>query len=136
MARGRKTGGRDFRPGVSGNPGGRKPMSPEMKAVRKLTPSYIQTLISRFLRMSREEFQRYLSFGDPNIAEIAVSAIIAKAISEGDYMRLDFLLDRVIGRVIDQPTQMQSVRYRTTVRPDGTLIREVVEEEFSGLNVR
>jgi hypothetical protein len=37
VAKGKKTGGRDFLPGQSGNPGGREPMTEGERLVRKLT---------------------------------------------------------------------------------------------------
>jgi hypothetical protein len=46
MALGRKTGGRDFRPGQSGNPGGRpKNLPTELReAARGMTPKVLETL--------------------------------------------------------------------------------------------
>jgi len=129
MAKGFKTGGRDFVRGVSGNPRGPVPMPPEFRALRQFSPDYVKRVISNLALMTRDEMQTFLSEGDPNTAELAVASIISKAIAEGDAGRLTVLLDRSVGRVVEQKTaQLQPVHYVTSVAPSGALIQSVIDE--------
>lgn len=102
MARnGTKTGGKNFVKGQSGNPAGRPPMPKELQNVRKLSPSYIKIVISKLCNMGKEDLEKYLKDNRTPMVEITIGAILVKATAEGDYSRLNFLLDRSIGKVKD-----------------------------------
>lgn len=129
VAIGKKSGGKDFVPGQSGNPKGGNSLPPEIKALKKLTPGYIKGIISKIALMPREQLMVYLQ--DPGIAqiELTVASILVKATSDGDSAKLQFLLDRSIGKVTEQRTvTLQPVEYITKTRPDGALVRSVINE--------
>lgn len=130
-----KTGGRDFAPGQSGNPNGRPRLPPELKAIQALSPSYIKMIIAKFSRMTKGEMGSFLmqppEQGGPNMMEIMIGSIIAKAAQDGDYNRLNFLLDRAIGKVKEQVdlNVAQKVVYRTTMTDDGRLLQDILRED-------
>ena len=125
-----------FKPGVSGNPSGlpgRPRQSPEMRAIKNLTPTYVRTIISKLARMDREEMLAWLKTplvaGGPNNLEMMVASIIVKATADGDASKLSFLLDRSIGKVVEErKVEITPVKYVTTVRGDGALMQDVVKE--------
>lgn len=131
-----KTGGRDFKPGQSGNPAGKPPMPPELKAIKALTPGFVKMIIAKFARMSKEEMGQLLmkppgSEGAPNMMEIMIGSIVAKAAQDGDYSRLNFLLDRSIGKVKEQVdiTVAPKMIYKTTMTNDGRLLQDLLKDE-------
>lgn len=87
-----------FVKGQSGNPGGRKPLPPELKAIRELTGHEIKRIIAKFSHMSKAEIEAAVE--DPNIPmlHLCVASIMIKSAEHGDYGRLSFLMDRSVGK--------------------------------------
>lgn len=126
-----------FKPGQSGNPKGRPVLPPEVKAIQALSPEYVKKIISKFSHMSKEEMRDFLQKGPddpngPNMMEIMIGSIVAKAAQDGDYTRLNFLLDRSIGRVKEtiDVSLAPRINYQTTMEADGRLLQELVKEEI------
>lgn len=103
MAKGRKTGGRDFQKGHPGNPLGRCD-PPDLRESRKLTRQEFERLVDRYLKMGSEELSKLVKDKTTSNLELMIASIVHKAIVQGDQKRLDFLLDRLIGKVV-QPIQ-------------------------------
>lgn len=99
MGKGTKTGGRDFAPGVSGNPMGRPPDPNDVRAVKKLTQGEIEAIANELLEKSRDELAAILK--DPRTpAKVAMFARLIKAATwSSDHKRLAFLLNRIVGQV-------------------------------------
>ena len=122
-----------FKPGQSGNPKGRPPLPAEIRAIKSLSPQYVKKIISKLALMDREQMmewiQKPLIKGGPTNIELMVASIITKAVTDGDQGKLNFLLDRTIGKVVEnRNVQFQPVQYVTTVRADGALMQEVIKE--------
>lgn len=142
-------------PGVSGNPtgagAGRPPMPEELRKIKALTQGQVKRAISRLLTMPREELERILraakeqqenpqlrleakdqqALASLNNLEWMIAAVIMKGMTEGDHGRLNFLLDRTIGKVVEERrVQLEPVTYKTTVRGDGALVQEVIRESL------
>lgn len=122
-----------WQPGQSPNPLGRPRLPADLRAIKKLTPSYIRMVIAKLTRMDPGELMSYLELplaqGGPNNLEIMVASIIRRAGIDGDQSKLNFLLDRSIGKVVEErKLQLEHVIYKTTVRSDGALMQEVVAE--------
>ena len=102
MAKGRKTGGRNFKKGQSGNPRGPEPLPEDIKAARKINVVEFERIVNKFLFASKGEVIKVTA--DPNtpVLELMVGAIVHKAVIEGDERRLDFILNRLIGKVKEQ----------------------------------
>jgi hypothetical protein len=133
MAIGKKTGGRNFVKGQSGNPRGRLPIDPELRAVKEMTPSYVRKVISKFMAMNRDELTVVVKDPKTPMFEVTVASILTKSLQTGDYTRLNFLLERSIGKVKDEiETTNKHTIYATTFQPDGTLIQQIIQEKLHG----
>lgn len=84
---------KSWKPGQSGNPSGRPK--------GKLTRDEVEAIMARFTRLSREELQIVVQNPKSTMLEIMVASVMAKAAKDGDCARLNFLLDRSIGKVKD-----------------------------------
>lgn len=80
-----------FKPGQSGNPGG-KPKS-------LLTKAQVKVAFQKFAIKTRKELLVIME--DPNalLLDVMIAAVIMRVIKEGDANKLQFLLDRAVGRV-------------------------------------
>lgn len=102
MARGKKTGGKDWKPGKAPKSPGRPESPPELKEARKLTRTAFEAIINRFIHMTRVELREARSDRGRTQLELIVIAVLEKAEGWGDTSRLNFVLDRLIGKVPDK----------------------------------
>lgn len=107
MARGRKTGGKNFKAGQSGNPKGRPPLPVDLKEARELNREELERIINRFLYMTKDEVKAYSQAGTATTLELMVIGLIGKAITHGDHHRLGFIAERLIGKV-KQPVEVSA----------------------------
>lgn len=83
-----------------------RPKSPaELKAARKLTRTEFESIASKYMSMSKKDIEAASRDENLTMLESMIVSIIHKAISHGDQRRLDFLLDRLIGKVV-QPIEV------------------------------
>src|SRR4051812_25650975 len=90
-----------FKKGQSGNPGGKKPLAPEVRNAAHLTKERLITILNEFINLDREQIALKLQDPKATMLELAVGHIIAKAAKDGDTLRLNFLFDRIVGKVTD-----------------------------------
>lgn len=85
---------------MSGNPKGPTPLPEDIKETRKLTQIEFERIANKYLFARKDEIAK--SSADPNtpVIELLVGSIIHKAVVEGDERRLDFLLSRLVGKVV------------------------------------
>lgn len=84
-----------FKPGISGNPGG--------KPKYFLTRVRVKDIVDKYLSMSRSQLQKLLIDKENTPAlELMIAATILFCIEEGDYSRLESLLQRAVGKVKDE----------------------------------
>ena len=130
MASGRKTGGRDFLPGQSGNPAGRKKIRDDLKEIKLLNADESKRLVQRILDMTGKQIESLVTNPDTPALEVMVARVVCKAIEEGDPGRLNFLFDRTVGKVLEKHKhEIVPVIYQTRVRGDGSLIQEALDED-------
>lgn len=98
IAKGKKTGGKDFEPGKPGGPG-RPPDSPQMKEFKKLTKVEFINVVNKYLGMTKEEIKQIQVDPNSTMLELLVASIIVKGFNQGDASRLQFFLDRTIGPI-------------------------------------
>lgn len=98
VAKGKKTGGRDFKKGQSGNPRGPKPVPLEDRMKLRLSHAQFVLTANKYLFSTKEEIRSILN--DPNTLalDLAVVSLIHEAI-KGDGRMLELLLSRLIGKV-------------------------------------
>lgn len=81
-----------------------KPDHPDLKTVRKLTRSDFEMACNKYLQLDSEEIAKLQKSKKLPMIDMMIVSIIHKAIVHGDQKRLDFLLDRLIGKVV-QPIE-------------------------------
>lgn len=99
MATGRKTGGRNFAPGQSGNPKGAPKKG--IKQARQMTATMFSEIVLRYMDFTLEDINK--AFIDPKTPalDLIVLKILHESIKKGDNIRMNFLLERTIGKVKD-----------------------------------
>ena len=92
---------RAFLPGNPGGPG-RPPKHPELAGLNPLTRSDWTLKFTRFFNMTKRELEDFIKNDDKEkIADIIIAGIVLKTIKDGDDKKLDFMLDRTVGKVKD-----------------------------------
>ena len=107
MAKGHKTGGRDFLPGQSGNPKGKPKLTPEQREFRSAAKNEIIEEFKYLWSLPIEEIQEIAApeeeiFGNTPLIRIAIAKALLKAAQTGDMHQLNQILDRVIGKVKEE----------------------------------
>jgi hypothetical protein len=98
VARGKKTGGKDFYKGQPGGPG-RPPLPEDIKKARELNKDELTRVLNDFIYLSKGEIEEKILNSSTPMLELLVASILKKGIDFGDHMRLSFLLDRLVGKV-------------------------------------
>lgn len=97
-----KKGGRDFKPGETGNPHGRPPLSAADRALKKMTREVFSELQQLFMTSTRDEIMDYMN--GPSVSyesELFIRHMLALGENPNwsDYSKY---LDRRIGKVKDE----------------------------------
>lgn len=91
-----------YKPGESGNPGGRPALPDDIKKARKLNTIEVGRLINKYMNMSVNEIKSETENLDTTALESMIGRIIIEAQKFGDYSRVNFLFDRMIGKVTEK----------------------------------
>lgn len=91
-----------FKKGQSGNPGGKVKLPEDIKQARKLNQVELERIINKYLYMDRDAVKEAISSPSTPMMELMVASIVAQAAQKGDHARLEFVLQRMIGKVKDQ----------------------------------
>lgn len=67
-----------------------------------LNAKAVASVISTYLMKTRTGIKEALSNADTPMLDVAICSILARAAKEGDQHKLEFLLNRVIGKVADR----------------------------------
>lgn len=98
----KKTGHR-FQAGNPGGPGRPKLSDPKLADFsRNLTKTAIIAMLSQMLDAGEDELELVLKDRSVPAIKKAIAAVIMQCIKNGDYMRLEMLLNRTIGKVKDE----------------------------------
>jgi hypothetical protein len=91
-----------FKKGQSGNPNGRPKLPEDLKKVKLLSDAEIKRLMAAFAQMTTEDIQGFSTDLKKPVLHVLLARIYLKAIEDGDQRRLDFILDRTIGKVVEK----------------------------------
>lgn len=119
MAKGKKTGGRNFPAGNSF--GGRPPLPPELKAVRRLTRTEFERIANKYLWMTPAELAAVLVDPETPMLERVIVRVLSKADDEGEFGPIEWLAQRLIGKVKDQ-VDVSVVKPTIIERLDGSRV--------------
>jgi hypothetical protein len=123
MARGKKTGGRDLKPGETANPNGRPKVPEDIKQLRQLNKDELLKILNKYVYLTKSDLKDALQKEDTPAVEMMVGTIILKAIQSGDHSRLTFILDRLIG------PNKQSLEIQGSVHAQIVKLLQDVEEQ-------
>jgi len=88
-----------YKKGESGNPKGRAKKPPEVAFAQKLNRDFVQNRLTHFLRMPLDELEKILKDRSKESVDHFICRIIVMGIIKGDHIRLNFMFDRLIGKV-------------------------------------
>ncbi len=123
--------GRPFKKGNPGGPG--RPKRPkDVVTAARLTKTEAQGLLVKFMQMDITQLEAMLKDKKRKVIEHMIGRIALMGIKNGDQARLNFMLDRIIGKVKDEIEH--TVRKPTIIEKlDGGVIElgaEDVKDEF------
>jgi Family of unknown function (DUF5681) len=87
-----------WKPGQSGNPGGRKKLRPELEQIAHQGRETAIESINKALLMTPDQLKHTLSNPNATMAEHLVASVLSKAIKEGCPIRAQFLMNYVLGK--------------------------------------
>ncbi len=90
-----------FEKGQSGNPSGKAKVPNDIKEVRKVSQFELERAINRLIWLPLEQLRVVIKDPKTPILEIMLATIMAQCAQKGDQQRLEFLLNRMIGKVKD-----------------------------------
>lgn len=77
-------------------------MRQDLKKIPGLSKEEVDKILAKFGRMSRAEIKDHMADPATPMLELMVGAVVMKAYQHGDQSRLNFILERTIGKVKDQ----------------------------------
>lgn len=125
MAKGKKTGGKDFQPGKSGNPNGRPALPADVKALRTLNQVGFVRLANKYGVMTVAELEDVIADPGARAIDLAMARQF-KAAAGGALGSFEFLLGRMIGKAPDEPLKSDEER-RLLEMSDDELVAEAKE---------
>ncbi len=97
MARGGKRS-TSFKPGQTGNPNGRPMVPIDLKESRSVNKVEFERVLNKYMYLCAPDINSALKSDKLPMIELVVAKIVAKAFNEGDQRRLEFIIDRLIGK--------------------------------------
>lgn len=91
-----------FKKGQSGNPGGRPHIPDDIRKARKENQISVARALNKFMYLSLDELDLVIKDQKTEVLDMLIARIISKCMKEGDYMRFNFILDRMIGKVTEK----------------------------------
>lgn len=102
-----RSSGRPFKPGQSGNPGGRKPIPKAVREAKKLNAQAFEDAITLLTNMTSEELAKFVGSAKNGIKPHASCTMLHNMIAgqmlaaqKGNVAPLNFLADRTAGPVV------------------------------------
>ena len=77
---------------------GRPKLPPEIQSVKRLSKDAVERVLSKIVTMGPEELVNHLEDPKNSVLEHIVGRVAMAAIATGDPIRLNFLLERLIGK--------------------------------------
>lgn len=95
----KKTGGRDFKPGQSGNPKGRPKQSPELKAFLKMSKWELMERLAKHIMSDQSQLYKEATNPETSAFDALVAKVLMMGIKDGNHRVMAEILDRFAGKV-------------------------------------
>lgn len=91
-----------FKPGTTGNPNGRPPLTAVQRELRKLTIEKYREVIELALTGNLEELKAFIADPDTSVIQVGVGTALLTAIKKGDASVLEQFAARIVGKIPDE----------------------------------
>jgi len=116
---------------------GRPRIPKDLKDVQLLSADYVKRKISYFSHITTDELEKIVEDKTGTVMDQMIAKVCYAAFIDGDYTRLNFLLDRAVGKVkevkelvLPKPTIIQKRDGTQIVMGDANMIEgEVVDDD-------
>jgi hypothetical protein len=98
MAKGKKTGGRDIKPGQVLNPIGGGAITPAVREIRKITMDHLQEVAEVILDANFDELAKIAESPTESTLKVWLARSAVSGIRAGNMANLDSILNRVLGK--------------------------------------
>jgi hypothetical protein len=88
-----------FKPGQSGNPKGRTPLSEKARELRKLTIESYRKVIELVMEGNLLELKALAEDPETSALQVGIATSVMKAIQAGDYIIIERIAERIIGKI-------------------------------------
>ena len=126
-----------FKKGEVHNPTGKSRMPEELKRANKLTRIQFDTLLNRFLQMKTPELNDIMSSDESPQIEKLVGSIIREAVNKGCPIRLNFLLEKIMGKLAWEEDRTLNVTPENEAKKDtGPVYKVLVNRDGKFVHAR
>ena len=132
MAKGKKTGGRNFVKGVVTNPLGAGAHDPVLRAIRRLSRSQISEIGTLLLDNNHDSLKAIIDDKNTSVLKLMIASVANRVIAKGDHGALATILEQVAGKPKERIEHSGEVKLnhftREQVREAAKLVLERPEE--------
>ena len=102
-----------------------------LRTPKDFDQDHVKKLIQEMIRMNKQELMDSIKNPAASCLCLAIGSIIVSAIRDADTQKLNFLLERSIGKVKENIAVefTPTVQYITEINSDGNLIQSVIKDE-------
>ena len=102
-----------------------------LRTPKDFDQDHVKKLIQEMIRMNKQELMDSIKNPAASCLCLAIGSIIVSAIRDADTQKLNFLLERSIGKVKENIAVefTPTVQYITEINADGNLIQSVIKDE-------
>lgn len=112
-----------FKPGQTGNPNGRPPLTKGQRVLRDLTLPIYTDVLKAVLMGNLTEIKAMITDPESPGIRIGVATAFLKAIKDGDYAVIERIAERIIGKIPDTLNITSSNVSNTVIAIDETLLK-------------
>jgi hypothetical protein len=123
----------------SANPKGRPKAPEEVRLAKKLSKEFVRVKLTEMLHKTVDELKAIMQDGSMQSIDVWLSRIIVMGITTGDHHRLNFMFDRIIGKVteikeiqISKPFMIESLDGSRTITLGTDEVSDATEKEIIG----
>lgn len=129
-----------FVKGQTGYPYGGKRLPADLQAIKSLSYHEVVKLISKWARMTDSEMDLAMKDPDTIMLELCFGSIFKKCKEFGDFTRVNFLLDRCIGKPReiaddDESDEARSELEKLSIKELLTLVKNNLPEELNEITL-